>query len=106
MSAESVRTLSALNQKVLCLYCITQTGRTDLWGFLTPPVAGADFLAALVASCFLGACSVLERGNEPYRSELVTAAPFQTLCDFYKKLRPARRQHGSQQNMTCPGQRI
>merc|ERR1719397_2169203 len=25
------------------------------WGFLTPPVAGADFLAALVASCFLGA---------------------------------------------------
>ena len=23
------------------------------WGFLTPPVAGADFLAALVASCFL-----------------------------------------------------
>ena len=26
-----------------------------LWGFLTPPVAGADFLAALVASCFRGA---------------------------------------------------
>ena len=26
-----------------------------LWGFLTPPVAGALFLAALVASCFLGA---------------------------------------------------
>merc|ERR1719192_1720871 len=26
-----------------------------LWGFLTPPVDGADFLAALVASCFLGA---------------------------------------------------
>merc|ERR1719192_128547 len=26
-----------------------------LWGFLTPPVEGADFLAALVASCFLGA---------------------------------------------------
>ena len=26
-----------------------------LCGFLTPPVAGADFLAALVASCFLGA---------------------------------------------------
>ena len=26
-----------------------------LWGFLTPPMAGADFLAALVASCFLGA---------------------------------------------------
>eukprot|EP00484_Ammonia_sp_Unknown_P023715 CAMPEP_0197032712 /NCGR_PEP_ID=MMETSP1384-20130603/11319_1 /TAXON_ID=29189 /ORGANISM="Ammonia sp." /LENGTH=112 /DNA_ID=CAMNT_0042462411 /DNA_START=100 /DNA_END=438 /DNA_ORIENTATION=- len=24
-------------------------------GFFTPPVAGADFLAALVASCFLGA---------------------------------------------------
>ena len=26
-----------------------------LCGFLTPPVAGADFLAALVANCFLGA---------------------------------------------------
>merc|ERR1712183_1003770 len=26
-----------------------------LWGFFTPPVDGADFLAALVASCFLGA---------------------------------------------------
>merc|ERR1711994_1189990 len=25
------------------------------WGFFTPPVAGADFLAAFVASCFLGA---------------------------------------------------
>ena len=25
------------------------------WGFLTPPVAGADLRAALVASCFLGA---------------------------------------------------
>ena len=32
----------------------TVPGR-NLWGFLTPPVAGADFLAALVASCFLGA---------------------------------------------------
>ncbi|KAF4359209.1 hypothetical protein F8388_005318 [Cannabis sativa] len=27
----------------------------NLCGFFTPPVAGADFLAALVASCFLGA---------------------------------------------------
>ena len=27
----------------------------NLWGFFTPPVAGADFRAALVASCFLGA---------------------------------------------------
>ncbi len=27
----------------------------NLWGFLTPPVEGALFLAALVASCFLGA---------------------------------------------------
>ena len=26
-----------------------------LWGFFTPPVAGADFLAALVASCLRGA---------------------------------------------------
>ena len=26
-----------------------------LWGFFTPPVAGADLRAALVASCFLGA---------------------------------------------------
>ena len=25
------------------------------WAFFTPPVAGADFRAALVASCFLGA---------------------------------------------------
>ncbi|XBI07439.1 hypothetical protein VPH35_135345 [Triticum aestivum] len=25
------------------------------WGFFTPPVAGADLRAALVASCFLGA---------------------------------------------------
>ncbi|KAL2633530.1 hypothetical protein R1flu_005009 [Riccia fluitans] len=25
------------------------------WGFLTPPVAGADLRAAFVASCFLGA---------------------------------------------------
>ena len=28
------------------------------WGFLTPPVAGADLRAALVASCFLGALPV------------------------------------------------
>ena len=27
----------------------------NLCGFLTPPVARADFLAAFVASCFLGA---------------------------------------------------
>ena len=27
----------------------------NLCGFFTPPVAGADFLAAFVASCFLGA---------------------------------------------------
>jgi hypothetical protein len=26
-----------------------------LWGFLTPPVEGADFLAALVANCLRGA---------------------------------------------------
>ncbi len=26
-----------------------------LWGFLTPPVAGADLRAALVASCLRGA---------------------------------------------------
>ena len=26
-----------------------------LWGFFTPPVAGKDLRAALVASCFLGA---------------------------------------------------
>jgi hypothetical protein len=26
-----------------------------LWGFFTPPVAGADFLAAFVANCFRGA---------------------------------------------------
>ena len=27
----------------------------NLCGFLTPPVAGADFLAAFDANCFLGA---------------------------------------------------
>ena len=27
----------------------------NLWGFFTPPVAGADFLAAFVASCLRGA---------------------------------------------------
>ena len=27
----------------------------NLWGFLTPPVAGADFRAALVANCLRGA---------------------------------------------------
>ena len=27
----------------------------NLWGFLTPPVAGADLRAALEANCFLGA---------------------------------------------------
>merc|ERR1711905_30906 len=31
-----------------------------LWGFLTPPVAGADLRAALVASCFLGALPPLD----------------------------------------------
>ena len=32
---------------------------TDLkrWGFLTPPVDGADFLAAFDASCLRGACA-------------------------------------------------
>lgn len=29
--------------------------KTNLWGFLRPPVTGADFLADFVASCFLGA---------------------------------------------------
>ena len=32
----------------------------NLWGFLTPPVAGADFLAALVASYFLGALAPVD----------------------------------------------
>ena len=27
----------------------------NLWGFLTPPVVGADFLAAFVANCLRGA---------------------------------------------------
>ncbi len=35
-------------------YTASQT-HLYLWGFLTPPVEGALFLAALVASCFLGA---------------------------------------------------
>ncbi|KAF4359626.1 hypothetical protein G4B88_006852 [Cannabis sativa] len=47
-------------------------------GFFTPPVAGADFLAALVASCFLGAfppvdflavCLVRAIENQIYRIE-------------------------------------
>ena len=29
--------------------------QTHLWGFFTPPVAGADLRAALVASCLRGA---------------------------------------------------
>jgi len=33
----------------------------NLWGFFTPPlVTGADFLAALVASCFLGALTPVD----------------------------------------------
>jgi hypothetical protein len=32
----------------------------NLWGFLIPPVAGADFLAALEASCFLGALAPVD----------------------------------------------
>ena len=32
----------------------------NLWGFLIPPVAGADFLAALEASCFLGALAAVD----------------------------------------------
>ena len=31
---------------------------------MTPPVAGADFLAALVASCFLGMARSAERTQE------------------------------------------
>lgn len=39
------------------VHLITAASQTHLylWGFLTPPVEGALFLAALVASCFLGA---------------------------------------------------
>ena len=32
----------------------------NLCGFLTPPVAGADFLAALVANYFLGALAPVD----------------------------------------------
>jgi hypothetical protein len=32
----------------------------NLWGFLIPPVAGADFLAAFEASCFLGALAPVD----------------------------------------------
>ena len=32
----------------------------NLCGFLTPPVAGADFLAAFVAKCFLGALAPVD----------------------------------------------
>ena len=31
-----------------------------LWGILTTPVEGADFLAALVANCFLGALPLVD----------------------------------------------
>ena len=34
-----------------------------LWGFFTPPVAGADLRAALVASCLRGALWVEGRGG-------------------------------------------
>lgn len=34
---------------------VARIERTHLYGFLIPPVDGADFLAALVAKCFLGA---------------------------------------------------
>ena len=34
---------------------VQKKSKADLWGFFTPPVAGADLRAALVASCFLGA---------------------------------------------------
>jgi len=32
----------------------------NLCGFFTPPVAGADFLAAFVAKCFLGALAPVD----------------------------------------------
>jgi hypothetical protein len=32
----------------------------NLWGFLIPPVAGADFLAAFEANCFLGALAPVD----------------------------------------------
>ncbi|KAK3022612.1 hypothetical protein RJ639_045763 [Escallonia herrerae] len=48
-----------INSSVLFWYFRISLSATvpglNLCGFLTPPVAGADFLAALVASCFLGA---------------------------------------------------
>ena len=41
------------------IYTATQPNgectETHLWGFLTPPVAGADLRAAFVASCLRGA---------------------------------------------------
>ncbi|KAK2974782.1 hypothetical protein RJ640_026758 [Escallonia rubra] len=48
-----------INSSVLFWYFRISLSATvpglNLCGFLTPPVAGADFLAAFVASCFLGA---------------------------------------------------
>ena len=36
-------------------YSYKEAFSAHLWGFLTPPVAGADLRAALVASCLRGA---------------------------------------------------
>lgn len=48
-----------INSSVLFWYLLISLRATvpglNLWGFLIPPEATADFLAALLATCFLGA---------------------------------------------------
>ena len=57
-----------------------------LWGFLTPPVAGADFLAALLARFFLGAfppvdflAVCLVRAMSVVEMDLITPAVYRRL---------------------------
>ena len=51
-----------------------------LWGFLTPPVAGALFRAALVANCFRGALPPVD-----FRAVcLVRAILKRNSCDHYE----------------------
>jgi hypothetical protein len=48
------KTMSSFTREIATLDVLWQILKY-LWGFLTPPVAGADLRAALVASCLRGA---------------------------------------------------
>ena len=54
----------------------------DLWGFFTPPVAGADLRAALVASCLRGALPPVDF----LAVCLVRAMAFEEQLSFAKKM--------------------